>query len=136
MQIEWENDYKISMHHLILLLPLFGIIVFWLLPLNIAVPVYMFIIIISGLMYWAIIRAIRKIPRSPSFIGDKARVVSKLDTKDMAQYMVEVHGELWEAISPDVLNVGDTVTITNVKGIILTVQRDHNSTTPSPFWTK
>ncbi len=114
------------MHHLILLLPIFGIIVFWLFPLNIAIPVYIAILIISGLMYWAIIRAIRKIPRrSPSFVGDKARVVSRLGSKDEAQYMVEVHGELWSANSPDILNVGDIVTIKNVKGLTLWVQRDH-----------
>jgi membrane protein implicated in regulation of membrane protease activity len=114
------------MHHLILLLPILGIVVFWLFPLNIAIPVYIAILIISGLMYWAIIRAIRKIPRrSPSFVGDKARVVSRLGPKDEAQYMVEVHGELWSANSYDVLNVGDMVTITSVKGIVFSVHRDH-----------
>jgi membrane protein implicated in regulation of membrane protease activity len=114
------------MHHLILLLPVFGIVVFWLFPLNFAIPIYIVILVISGLMYWAVIRAIRKIPReSPSFVGDEAIVVSRLGPLDEAQYMVEVHGELWGANSPDVLNVGETVIITNAKGIILSVRRDH-----------
>jgi hypothetical protein len=50
-------------------------------------------------LFPTIIRAIRKIPRrSPSFVGDKARVVSRLGPEDEAQYMVEVH--IPEAQSP------------------------------------
>lgn len=119
------------MHHLILLLPIFGIVVFWLLPLGIAIPVYIAILIISGLMYWAIIRAVRNIPRaSLSFIGEQARVVSRLGPEDEFRYMVEVHGELWAAVSSDKLNVGDVVSIKSVKGIILWVQRDNISEGP------
>ena len=50
------------MHHLILFLPIIGIIVFWLFPLNIAIPIYAGIFVLSGLMYWAVIRAIRRVP--------------------------------------------------------------------------
>jgi membrane protein implicated in regulation of membrane protease activity len=116
------------MHHLILLLPLIGIIVFWLLPLNIAIPAYIGILIISGLMYWAIIRAIRKIPTTgiSGMIGAKAVVKSRLIPQDEAQYMVQVgaEGELWKASSSDQLKPGDIVSIQDVKGLVLEVRLD------------
>ena len=114
------------MHHLILLLPLIGIIVFWLFPLNIAIPVYIVILIISGLMYWAIIRAIRKIPVTGKngLIGARAIVKSRSGPEDEARYLVEVtaEGELWQAASPDKLKPGDTVYFREVKGLVLLVQ--------------
>jgi membrane protein implicated in regulation of membrane protease activity len=113
------------MHHLILSLPLIGIVVFWLLPLKIAAPSYAGIVLASGLMYWAIIRAIKKIPTTGAsgLVGTSARVVSKLGPSDEAQYLVEADGELWSANSPDVLKPGEKVRITKVEGIKLLVSR-------------
>ena len=72
------------MHHLILFLPIIGIIVFWLLPVGIAIPSYLGILLVSGLMYWAILRAIKKTPITgdSGLVGNKARVVSKLGPSD------------------------------------------------------
>jgi membrane protein implicated in regulation of membrane protease activity len=121
------------MHHLILLLPVFGIVVFWLFPLSLAIPIYMVILAISGLMYWAIVRAIRKIPRANlSFVGDKAIVASRLGPRDRSQYMVEVHGELWGANSPDELRIGESVIITDARGTVLTVKLDQISENKPP----
>lgn len=113
------------MWHVIILLPIVGIIVFWLLPLNVAIPVYLVILLLSGLSYWAIARAIRKRAKTGSegLVGAMARVVSKLDPKDNAQYMVAVEGELWHANSTDILEPGETVRILVVEGLTLTVQR-------------
>ena len=113
------------MHHLILLLPLAGIVVFWLLPTKTAVPVYAGIVVVSGLMYWAILRAVKKIPATgkTSLVGMKARVVSDLGPSQEAQYLVEADGELWSADSPDSLKPGETVQITRIDGIKLLVSR-------------
>ena len=121
------------MHHLILLLPLFGVVVFWLMPLKIAVPSYAGILLVSGLMYWAILRAMKKIPTTgvSGLVGAKARVVSELHSSNEAQYLVETDGELWSANSPDILKPGDDVKITGVEGIKLTVSR-FNSQQASP----
>ena len=122
------------MHHLILLLPLIGIIVFWLMPLGIAIPVYVGILLISGLMYWAILRSIKKTPTTGAsgLVGAKTRVVSKLGPSEEAQYLVEADGELWSANSPDMLGPGDIVIITDVEGIRLTVKRIDSQSVPSP----
>jgi membrane protein implicated in regulation of membrane protease activity len=121
------------MHHLILFLPLIGIAVFWLMPLGIAIPAYLAIVLVSGLMYWAILRAMKKIPTTGAsgLVGAKARVVSKLGPSEEAQYLVEADGELWSANSPDMLGPGDIVIITDVEGIRLTVKRIDSQSVPS-----
>lgn len=113
------------MHHLILLLPLIGIVVFWIFPLRYAIPIYLFILLISGLMYWAIIRAIRRIPRTgpEGLIGAEAVVVSRARPGDEARYIVRLEGELWSANSPDDLKPGETVIVTSLDGLLLMVQR-------------
>ena len=111
------------MHHLILMLPLIGVVVFWFMPLSIAAPSYAGIVLVSGLMYWAIIRAIKKTPTTGAsgLVGTRARVVSKLSPSDEARYMVEADGELWSAYSPDKLEPGEIVSIRGVDGIRLLV---------------
>jgi membrane protein implicated in regulation of membrane protease activity len=122
------------MHHLILLLPLIGIIVFWLMPLGIAIPVYVGILLISGLMYWAILRSIKKTPTTGAsgLVGAKARVVSKMGPSEEAQYLVEADGELWSANSPDMVGIGETVRIIGVDGIRLVVKHIGSQNVPPP----
>jgi len=113
------------MQHIILMLPLVGIIVFWIFPTGIAIPIYLLILMISGMLFWAIVRAIKKHPKTGAegLIGATARIVSSLQTSNEAQYVVRIQGELWNASSSDILNVGELVTITSVNGLTLLVKR-------------
>ena len=113
------------MHHLILLLPLIGIVVFWLLPPSSAIPVYLAILLASAGMYWAILRAIKRTPTTGAMglKGTSGRVVSRLKPSEESQYLVEADGELWSANSADILQPGDEVRIVDVKGIRLEVSR-------------
>lgn len=117
------------MHHGILLLPIVGLIVFWLLPLNVAIPVYVAILLVSAGMYWAILRAIKKTPTTGAvgLKGATGRVVSRLKPSEESQYLVEADGE-WSASSPDTLQPGDEVRIVDVKGIRLEVARAPGAT--------
>ncbi len=110
---------------ILLLLPLIGIVVFFLLPLPVAVPVYLAMLVISGLLYWALVRAMRKRPKYgiESLIGAEARVVSRQGPHDEAQYLVRVRGELWNANSADTLNPDDMVKVLSVSGLTLTVTK-------------
>jgi membrane protein implicated in regulation of membrane protease activity len=74
-------------------------------------------------MYWAIIRAIKKIPTTGAsgLVGTRARVVSELSSSEETRYLVEANGELWSANSPDILKPGEIVSITGVEGIKLLV---------------
>ncbi len=108
---------------ILLLLPLIGIIVFWLLPLPWNIVAYLGVLLVSGLLYWVIARAMRMRSKygAEGLIGNEARVVSKLGPHDDAQYMVRVRGELWRANSTDDLKPDQTVKVMSVDGLTLNV---------------
>ena len=98
------------MYHVIFILPLLGLVVFWIWPPAIAVPIYAVILTISITAFVVVIRAKRR----PLLMGDEelehepAEVVSVLGG---GQLEVRVHGELWRAVSDDVLAAGDRVDV-------------------------
>jgi membrane protein implicated in regulation of membrane protease activity len=114
------------MCHLILLLPLIGVSIFWLLPLGYSLPSYLFIVVLSVFLYWLITKAMRKPIQDgfQSLIGTEAEIVSKQESGHSAQYLVrsQGEGELWSAYSSDTLKPGDQVNIVAVKGIGLVVE--------------
>ena len=67
---------------ILLLLPLIGIVVFWLFPLALAIPVYLVILLVSGLMYWAIVRSMRRRTAfdEDGLTGAEATVISRFDS--------------------------------------------------------
>ena len=121
------------MCHLILLMPVLALPIFWLLPLDLAIPIYIFLTLISGLFYRLIARSMGKQPEtgSESLIGATAQVVSKLKSGDLAKYLVRSQGELWSARSADILSAGETVSIAAVDGIRLVVNKNGKSAAPA-----
>ncbi len=115
------------MCHLILLMPVLGLPIFWLMPLNSAVPIYVVIVLMSAFLYWLITRALRKPVQDgfQSLIGTAAEVVSRLAPGHSAKYLVrsQGEGELWSAYSTDILDIGEWVNIVAVKGIGVVVER-------------
>ena len=116
------------MCHLILLMPVLALPIFWLMPLNLAITIYIIIALMSGLFYRLIARSMSKRPETGSegLIGATAEVVSKLNPGNHAKYLVRSQGELWSASSPDVLGTGEMVSIAAVDGIRLVVRRNGN----------
>jgi membrane protein implicated in regulation of membrane protease activity len=111
-------------HHLILVLPLFGIVVFWILPFGTALPIYLFILLISGLMYWFIVRAMLRRPTTggEGLVGSIARVTAVARQGDEGQYLVKIEGEIWSANSSEKLTTGENVKVNSIDGLILNVQ--------------
>ena len=110
-------------------MPLFGLPLFWLLPLGYALPINIVTVLISGFLYWLITRAMKR-PLQDGFqslIGTEAEVVSRLASDHSAQYLVRSQGELWSAYSTDTLQPGEQVSIMAVKGIGVVVKRLENS---------
>ena len=118
------------MQHAILLLPLIGIVVFFIFPPEIAIPVYLVILAISGILYWFIIRVMMKQPNMgrEGLIGMEGRVVSKLEPKpgEEARYMIRIRGELWRANSQEELFPGDIIEIVAVNGLILDIRKKNS----------
>jgi len=120
------------MCHLLLFMPVIALPIFWLAPLNVAIPIYAVIVLISGVLYWLIVKSMRKTPLvgAESLPGTEAEVVSKLSPGHTAQYLVRSQGELWSARSADVLEPGETVRIAALRGISLVVERRDNGSHP------
>ncbi len=116
------------MCHLVLLMPVLALPIFWLMPLSFAIPIYIFIVLISGLLYRLIAKSIKRRPATgaESLIGDKAEVVSKSSTGGHTQYLVRSQGELWSAHCLDSLRPGETVNITALDGVKLVVERSNS----------
>ena len=116
-----------NMCHLILLMPVLGIPLFWLLPLGYALPANIALWLVSAFLYRMIRRAMKKPIQDgfQSLIGADAEVVSKGTPGSSAKYLVRAKGkgELWSAYSTDVLKVGEWVKIVAVKGIGVVVER-------------
>ena len=113
------------MCHLILLMPVLGIPIFWLIPLNFTIPSYIVIVLLSTFLYWLIIRAMKKPIQDgfQSLIGTEDEVISKRSPDGSTRYLVRSQGELWNAYSTDVLEIGEPVDIVAVKGIGIVAER-------------
>ena len=122
------------MCHLILVLPVLGLAVFWLWPLSVAAPVYAVILAISLAMYYLIMQAVRRpVMTGAEEILQKTGKVLEVRGRKIS---VRVRGEIWNAESSDRLHTGDDVSITGLEGLVLRVQRlddatTHTDTTPA-----
>ena len=129
----WDSPrrWPSKMCHLILFMPVLALPIFWLMPLELATPIYIIIALIAALLYWLIAKSMSRQPEtgSESLIGATAEVVSQFGPANNAQYLVRSHGELWTANSPDAITTGETVSVTAVNGILLVVRRNGNQST-------
>ena len=118
------------MCHLILLLPILALPLFWLVPWVVSVPVYILILAISGGIYFFAIRAMRR----PVVTGTQTllRKLGKVVSKDSNGLQICTQGEIWSAESGDKLCPGERVEIIGVKGLRLKVRRlrDTDATRP------
>jgi membrane protein implicated in regulation of membrane protease activity len=111
---------EVNMHHLLLLLPLVGLVLFVYFLWQVALPLYVIIFIASLALYWKIIKAQRRIPvmGKRAMIGDQAAVVKAAGDD------IEVHyqGEIWRAVSSQPLHIDQKVIIQGVEGLVLRVK--------------
>lgn len=109
------------MCHLILLLPLIALPVFWVWPLSWAVPTYALALLISGSTYYYAMAAMHRDISAGRESLAQAR--GKVVARSGAKLSVRVQGELWAASSDQDLNPGDAVEVIRVTGLTLKVQR-------------
>lgn len=110
------------MCHLILLVPLAGIPLFWMLPLGYALPVNALLWIVFGLVGYKVIRAMMSPVKDgfKSLIGSEATVVS---TEGYGNYLVKAGYELWTARCAKTLHSGEKVKVAATDGIKLVVKQ-------------
>lgn len=85
------------MCHLIFFLPIFGLPVFWIFPFSIALPVYIFIVGISMLLYYKIFQAMRAKVRNgqAAMLGKTGVVLQNIDPEGKIKYATEI----WNAVA-------------------------------------
>jgi len=118
------------MCHLILLMPVFALAVFWIWPLSVAGPVYAVITALSLWMYAYIWRAMQR----PVLGGAEELLHSDGEVLEAngSALRVRVHSEMWNAESKDTLHRGDHVRVVGITGLILHVKRLDDSVSNVP----
>lgn len=111
------------MCHIVLAMPILTLPIFWLLPPNVATPIYAIIVLLSGLLYWQITRAMRRpvATGTESLLGTRAEVVSKSGLQAYPKYLVRAGGELWSASGTAGLLPGQIVKVVAVEGVKLVI---------------
>ena len=109
------------MCHLILLLPFFGLPVFWLWPLSVALPVYLVILLLSVWVYYYTIAAMRR----KVIVGPETLLYScgEVVSTPAGGLGVRVQSELWSVSSADDLKAGDSIEVVGVNGLTLSVEK-------------
>lgn len=107
--------------HLFLMMPVFGLAAFVLLPWATALPLYLVVSALSLLIYAKIMKALHApVATGPEgMIGKEALVVYELAPKGLISY----RGELWEAVSQERFRPGEWVRIVGVEGVRASVGR-------------
>jgi membrane-bound ClpP family serine protease len=110
------------MNHIILLLPIISLILFWVLPLVYALPIYVVILVMSGLLYYAMIKAMscRVTTGKEGLIGEPVEII------EMSGHhgRVRVHSEIWQAESDDALQKGDKARVVEVDDMVLRIAKE------------
>lgn len=120
------------MCHLILMMPVIGLGVFWILPFSVALPLYLLIVALSGFIYFKIMRAMKHRPQSgpEAMIGHTVKIIETTGQSGRVIY----DGEIWEAESDELLKEGEQVEILAVEGLTLQVGKPSgNKTHLSPI---
>jgi len=110
------------MCHLILLLPIIALPVFWLMPAGEATVAYAAVLALSVGIYWFVLQAMR----APAVTGVEAMLhrIGTVRSVDGRKASVSVASELWSAeTEPGALSVGDPVEVVGSAGLVLTVRK-------------
>ena len=109
------------MYHLVLLMPLLALVLFWILPLGVALPAYLVILIASILIYISLLRAMHR----PVTTGQQGLLGETCEITDIKNHKghVMLHGEIWEADISGKVHKGDEAIVTGVNGLRLKVKK-------------
>ena len=109
------------MCHLILLLPLIALPIFWMVPLTFALLIYGAVLALSVWVYWFVMQSMRRPVETGTeeLLHAAGRV---LEVRGQSA-QVRVHSEIWSAISRDRLRPNDVVEVIGIDGLKLRVHR-------------
>ena len=109
------------MCHLILFAPVLALPVFWLLPWNIALPIYGVVLVLTALVAWPVVGALRRpqLTGSEGMIGARAEAITELSPHGL----VRCQGEVWSATADEPVAGGERVCVLAMDRLHLRVTR-------------
>lgn len=116
------------MCHLILFLPIFGLAVFVLFPMSLALPLYAVIFLLSVAMYVLIVKAMRRpvVTGIEALLHSEGTVIGRNDE----HWRILVGNESWDAASQVTLQVGEQVRVIGIDGLCLRVEPESTRRSP------
>ena len=109
------------MCHVVLLLPILGLALFWFLDVSLAWPLYLGLVVLSGIVALLMFRSLRKpaISGMEGMRGATAEVVEALRPRGTVRY----HSAFWSARAREPIAAGETVRIVGNEGLCLRVEK-------------
>lgn len=109
------------MCHILLVMPFVSVVVFWFLPFEQALAIYLVILALCAVLYGLIWKALRRPVATgiEGMIGGAGNVIQIGGKSAKIFYK----GEIWDAISADPLSVGDSVEIAKLERMTLIVRK-------------
>lgn len=110
------------MCHVLLAMPILGLVAFWLWPASVALPVYLIVVAVSGLLYYFVLQAMRRpVETGAERIRNETGVVVAARA---GKLQVRIGSELWQAVGAESgLRRGDRVQVVGLDGLTLRVRR-------------
>jgi len=108
------------MCHILLAMPVLGLIVFLMFPLSTAIFLYTFLLLFSAGFYYLVFNAMRArvVTGKEGMIGQTCQVLTTLDKKGKVTY----GNEVWFAESTSLVEPGEGVRIVGFRDLILLVE--------------
>lgn len=109
------------MCHLLLIMPFVSLVVFWILPFEQALAIYLIILATCAVLYWLIWKAFRR----PVATGMEGMIggVGEVLLSGEKSAKIFYKGEIWNAVSAERLSVGDSVEIARLERLTLIVRK-------------
>ncbi|MFQ5911773.1 MAG: NfeD family protein [Nitrospinota bacterium] len=108
------------MCHIVLAMPILGLVLFPLFPLRLALPLYSIVLLLSAGLYFLVFRAMtaRVVTGKEGMIGKTCRTLTALDQEGKVKY----GNEVWFARSDVPVEPGEEVLIVGFRDLVLVVE--------------
>ena len=107
--------------HLLLLMPVFGLGLFLILPISTALPIYLGLVAVSIALYRKVAHAMH-VPVATGtqrMVGQRARAITSINGQGQIRY----RGEVWTAVAREPIQPGEDVLIEGVEGVRVYIRR-------------
>lgn len=109
------------MCHLIFLVPVLALPVFWWLPMSLALPIYGVVVALTALVAWPTVVALRQPPVTgrEGMVGTRGEALTELNPHGL----IRCQGEVWSATADEPISPGERVRIVAVDRLHAQVSR-------------